>query len=381
MQKLFIAIFCVFAVFHSCSFSEEKQYYAEPARFFGPGRISGSEILINGTSIIKIYASSEAGVPSFERALRISQIINYLVEAGADIGAVEPAMIDDIPIGIVEDTPVFSVEPGDIRGTSIPPLLLAYDWSNRIRRAFDCQLLSQNLFDEIVKIEKMKGIKIEVKKKRIGEGSEVFVNDDAVMKISETDPDISSYDKARTIAQAMEEQVISGREGRDIRPETSGDRYSLNIGGKIIPVLSTGETDVGEKQLWEMTLDMVNSLRESLGAPKITEKYSPFHIFQVGYASWYGGFFHGRRTSSGERFNMYDFTAAHRTLPFGTQILVTRLDNSKSVIVRVTDRGPYIPGRILDLSRAAAQSLGMLGSGVSRVKIFVLGNTKSSKRQ
>ncbi len=96
----------------------------------------------------------------------------------------------------------------------------------------------------------------------------------------------------------------------------------------------------------------------------------------MGYASWYGPKFHGRRTSSGEIFNMYDMTCAHRTLPLGTILLVTNLENGRSVVVRVNDRGPFVKGRIIDLSYAAARALGMVDKGVVKVKIRVLGFSK-----
>lgn len=80
---------------------------------------------------------------------------------------------------------------------------------------------------------------------------------------------------------------------------------------------------------------------------------------QTGTASWYGNKFHGRRTANGERYNMHAYTAAHKSLPFGTILRVTNLDNDKSVLVRVNDRGPYVRGRIIDLSRAAAEEIGV----------------------
>src|SRR5687768_12194400 len=79
---------------------------------------------------------------------------------------------------------------------------------------------------------------------------------------------------------------------------------------------------------------------------------------QIGKASWYGKQFHGRTTANGEEYNMFHFTAAHRTLPLGTWVKVTNLKNGKSVVVRINDRGPYAGNRIIDLSYAAAQSLG-----------------------
>lgn len=91
-----------------------------------------------------------------------------------------------------------------------------------------------------------------------------------------------------------------------------------------------------------------------------------------GSASWYGGEFHGRQTSSGEIYDKEAFTAAHRSLPFGTMLLVTNLDNGASVVVRVTDRGPFVKGRVLDVSEGAARILGMLPTGTARVRCRVL---------
>ena len=92
---------------------------------------------------------------------------------------------------------------------------------------------------------------------------------------------------------------------------------------------------------------------------------------QRGSASWYGPRFHGRRTANGERYDMHGFTAAHRTLPFGTIVRVRGLRTGREVEVRINDRGPFAPGRVIDLSRAAADSLGMLGLGVKEVMLLV----------
>lgn len=88
-----------------------------------------------------------------------------------------------------------------------------------------------------------------------------------------------------------------------------------------------------------------------------------------GKASYYGKQFHGRKTASGERFNMHKLTAAHRKLALGTVVKVTNLDNGKSVVVVINDRGPYIKGRDIDLSKGAAKRIGMVHKGVVKVKI------------
>jgi rare lipoprotein A len=93
---------------------------------------------------------------------------------------------------------------------------------------------------------------------------------------------------------------------------------------------------------------------------------------EVGMASWYGAPHHGRRTASGEVFDMHQLTAAHKTLPFGTRLLVTNRDTSQSAEVRVNDRGPFVGGRILDVSYAAARLLGAVGPGLIPVRVRVL---------
>ncbi len=95
----------------------------------------------------------------------------------------------------------------------------------------------------------------------------------------------------------------------------------------------------------------------------------------TGLASWYGQPFHGRRTASGEIFNMNELTAAHKTFRFGTRLEVTLLSTGKSVIVRVNDRGPFVENRILDLSQAAAREIGLMSVGIGRIQIRVLGES------
>lgn len=90
---------------------------------------------------------------------------------------------------------------------------------------------------------------------------------------------------------------------------------------------------------------------------------------QVGVASWYGGKFHGRKTANGETYDQNRMTAAHRTLPFGTKVEVTNLRNGRSVVVRINDRGPFIKGRIIDVSRRAAGELGFRNQGITKVRV------------
>jgi rare lipoprotein A len=95
---------------------------------------------------------------------------------------------------------------------------------------------------------------------------------------------------------------------------------------------------------------------------------------QDGIASWYGEDFHGKKTSSGEIYNMYAMTAAHKTLPLGTYVQVLNLDNRRKVEVRINDRGPFVRNRIIDLSYSAAKEIGLIGPGTARVEVVALGN-------
>ena len=108
-------------------------------------------------------------------------------------------------------------------------------------------------------------------------------------------------------------------------------------------------------------------------APPATPVTTARGLPAEGTASWYGPGFAGRRTASGETFRPSELTAAHRTLPFGTLVRVTNLDNGTRVVVRINDRGPFSKGRIIDLSRRAAQELDMLRSGTARVRLEPVG--------
>ncbi len=97
---------------------------------------------------------------------------------------------------------------------------------------------------------------------------------------------------------------------------------------------------------------------------------------ETGMASWYGGKFQGRKTANGETFDTNKLTAAHKTLPFGTIVKVVNLQNDESVEVRINDRGPFVEGRIIDLSRAGADAIGMVGSGVAPVRLEIVSGPK-----
>ena len=112
--------------------------------------------------------------------------------------------------------------------------------------------------------------------------------------------------------------------------------------------------------------------RPAASAPAAPKPHEGGAIYEEGRASWYGAPFHGRQASNGETYDMYKFTAAHRTLPFNTMVRVTNTTNGKSTTVRITDRGPFVNNRIIDLSYAAAKQIESIGPGVVTVQLEIL---------
>ena len=108
--------------------------------------------------------------------------------------------------------------------------------------------------------------------------------------------------------------------------------------------------------------------------PKRVDGYT-----QKGVASWYGDEEHGNKTASGERFNRYAYTAAHKSLPFGTVVRVTNLENGEDVVVTINDRGPFVRGRVIDLSYASARSIDLIRTGIANVKLEVISSPSSRK--
>ena len=162
----------------------------------------------------------------------------------------------------------------------------------------------------------------------------------------------------------------------------ANDQKLVEINEQTILPDTTNDLAIDTLQATNRLRRQVNNappLKEIGGKPQLlpqpkAKKVAPKPIqFQFqGWASWYGPGFHGRLSANGERFNQYAMTAAHKTLPFGTKVRVTNLHNGSSVIVRINDRGPFIPGRVIDLSSAAADVLDMIQIGVAPVKVEVM---------
>ena len=149
---------------------------------------------------------------------------------------------------------------------------------------------------------------------------------------------------------------------------SSGSGASSSASGSASGQGSTGSAAPGART----PLDAPDRADNSVGTSQIPADAAGLKELERGQASWYGPRFHGRRTASGERYDQHAMTAAHKTLPFGTLVRVRSLVTGKEVDVRVTDRGPFVRGPIIDVSRAAAEALGMMGVGVKQVSLHIV---------
>lgn len=145
-------------------------------------------------------------------------------------------------------------------------------------------------------------------------------------------------------------------------------------GGTTTSTPSRGTTESGRRGTTESGTTTRNRPAEEARTPANraiaeAEVANPGTILETGIASWYGPAFHGKRTANGEIYDKFELTAAHRTLPFNTLVKVTNTTNGKSVIVRINDRGPYVGPRVIDISRAAAERIDMIGPGTAKVTI------------
>lgn len=183
-----------------------------------------------------------------------------------------------------------------------------------------------------------------------------------------------------------------------VRWDAQRERYVIQVGSEELIEMSA---DIilpdTTRNPAEDALQATNRLRRLLGSapplqdiqdrprPAVRVSVSPANRagstrVASGIASWYGPGFHGNRSASGEVFNQNAMTAAHRYLPFGTQVRVTNLNTGRSVVVRINDRGPFSRGRVIDLSAGAARAIGMIGSGVAPVSLEVVGRSHTASR-
>lgn len=198
----------------------------------------------------------------------------------------------------------------------------------------------------------------------------------------------SAAAKADELAGKLQDLLEEKRfDANTILPAKSGVLSTIQREGNTIISFDSGIADNGEDVTpLETSWKFVNTIRTVFGVPSLPASYLKL-VDQAeqkiaadgvngsfsGQASWYGGRFQGRKTSDGHRYDQEKMTAAHRSLPFGTKLLVMNRKTGTSCIVEVNDRGPFVADRVIDLSRAAARQLNMLSSGVALVDCLIIG--------
>jgi rare lipoprotein A len=196
----------------------------------------------------------------------------------------------------------------------------------------------------------------------------------------------SSEDQAEDLAEKLQDMIEEDDfDAANLIPGRNGSQGSLVIEGS--PVVSFAVPQ--ETNPLEISWKIANGLRTAFGEPNVPQSFLKLadQIAQSnqkpngwisGQASWYGPRFHGRKTSDGSRFDQEGMTAAHKSLPFGTKLLVMNRKTGNACVVKVNDRGPFVGDRVIDLSRGAARQLNMLGSGVAMVDCVVLGTAAAT---
>ena len=214
------------------------------------------------------------------------------------------------------------------------------------------------------------------------EKGEVTINDNVVITIKTSAGGNEPLERAKIIARQLNVALFA----RELRADrvTVGlvkGEYVGRVGKRIIFTVDKKSAELEKVSQPVLALKWVTNIQDGLGGvpymddvnrSKTVINTSYLSKSYIGLASWYGGHFNGRYTASGEQYNIKQLTAAHKFLPFGTIVLVTNVETSKSVVVRITDRGPFVGARIIDLSPAAFKKIGSLNSGVLRVRLDVL---------
>lgn len=211
----------------------------------------------------------------------------------------------------------------------------------------------------------------------------VLINNKEVIHYRTRKGSDTPYERAVKTAKRLHEALNKNPESAHIFAHMEKNSAKIKLGKATLAVIDTDTANAAKNTVNSLAITWTSLLQDALGVKQapFPKNILPKGTFeQSGFASWYGPQFHGRRAADGSIYNMYEYTAAHKRLPFGTLVKVTNVKNNQSVVVKITDRGPFIHGRIIDLSKAAAQEIGLTQSGVAPVQIQTLNMTKSAYR-
>lgn len=212
----------------------------------------------------------------------------------------------------------------------------------------------------------------------------VFLNGKQVLTLTETAGGLTPRERAAILVDKLKVFIDTNANPDKILPGYLNGTAVIKYEKQVLFTADVKNARALGMGAGELAMLWTNNLRQALGAGVLLKDFELFKLIsenitgsceyqETGMASWYGNKFHGRRCASGYVYDMNQFTAAHKSLPFGSIVKVTNLRNNNSCVVKITDRGPFVKGRIIDLSRVAAEEIDMVGSGTSKVKIELLG--------
>ncbi len=211
----------------------------------------------------------------------------------------------------------------------------------------------------------------------------VYINNQEIFKYTQGVNKFTPEDRAKFFITRLKKYLRKNKV-KNIKPFTN-EKCTYQIKGKkqVLLVIDKG-VQCNKTYMDDKVVEITDKIRQALGGKKLKKKDLKnlryirkipgidYCLSDTGVASWYGDKFHGKQAADGSIYNQYEMTAAHKTLPLGSTVKVTNLKNGKKCIVKITDRGPFVKGRIIDLSRAAAQKVEMISAGLAKVKIEVL---------
>lgn len=211
------------------------------------------------------------------------------------------------------------------------------------------------------------------------EVGEVLINRQVVLRVRASAGGLSPFQRAAIIAGRLAACAGDACPPESIFPDVINGSIAVSWRGELMATVDAAHAKLNNTSQYLLAKVWADNIRRALGCEPVPAEYvlhsaTDEVITAFCTASWYGKGLDGRATASGEAFDSFALTAAHRYLPFGTQVRVTNLKNGRSVVVTINDRGPYVKGRAIDLSQGAAAALGMREQGIGPVKLEVMGS-------
>jgi len=337
-----------------------------------------AEVHIGERAVLKFYSTTEnPDNNALSRAQFTSGRLGQMIRDGSKLSEILPDIIENRVVGRVGDEIVFTLDKEDAVGSGVPEVILGFDFANQVRQAFEGTALQEQYLDFLIYKWKLREDRVEIKVSN--DICELYMNNKLIARLAGSGDVRLAFKRAASMSYYVQKAIIEQIDPGNFTPgitkdDNSKDLYIGRLKGKKIFSVNSADAKLNNTGEYKLVMKWITSIREALGARAYTYTTAKSMFSQSGIASWYGPGFHGRTTSNRERYDMYGYTAAHKSLPFGSEVLVTNMNNKKHILVRVNDRGPYIAGRIIDLTKTAAEALGI--NGLAKVRIDVINGPK-----